>query len=461
MLDPTEQLRCDVVVAGSGIGGLTAARTAIEHGVSVVVIEKASEVGGSAAVSGGQAWTAANLDAWLSVQPGADRAMGHALITNYLEGVEWFARLGLKIAERQDPRPYKFARRVHNFLPDARTFMGALAQSFEASGGTILTDTGLSRIRMSSDGSVGGVVARSFGQTVEIASGAVVLATGGFQASPDLRARYFGRWADRVIVRGNVYSTGDGFLAALEAGAGTAGPFGRFYGHMIPAPPAATSVDNFASVKPDFSERAVFVNLHGERFDDEFLGDEVTVHAVVHQPEALCFLVFDERVRTEGSTADSPSDAFVRVENIREAGGEVLEAEDLETLARSMNDRWSVPAHRLMGTLDEYNQAAAADDASRLSVLRSGGLQVLNNPPFYAIRFLPGATFTYGGARTNERAQVLDSTGRSIPGLFAAGADVGGLYTRGYTGGLAIGIAYGRIAGRESALITQPEPFQR
>ena len=52
----TQQLRCDVVVAGSGIGGLTAARTAIDHGASVVVIEKASEIGGSAAVSGGGAF---------------------------------------------------------------------------------------------------------------------------------------------------------------------------------------------------------------------------------------------------------------------------------------------------------------------------------------------------------------------------------------------------------------------
>jgi hypothetical protein len=181
---------------------------------------------------------------------------------------------------------------------------------------------------------------------------------------------------------------------------------------MIPAPPAQTSVHNFPNVAPIFSACAVFVNQHGERFDDEFLGDEVTVQAVVHQPEALCFLIFDERVRTEGHTTDLPSDAFIRVENIREAGGEILESEDLEGLARLMSDRWSLSAHRLMGTLTEYNKAAAAGDASRLSVPRSGGLQALSAPPFYAIRFLPGVTFTYGGARTNERAQVLDSTDR-------------------------------------------------
>ena len=455
MKDGFDHLQADVVVAGSGIGGLTTARTALEHGASVLVIEKAPEIGGSAAVSGGSAWTAANVDAWLSVQPGGSPAMGQALVENYLDGVKWFADLGLQVQERPDPTPYKFARYVHNFLPDARTFMNDLAGSVESAGGTVVTGTSLRSIRLGLDGSVCGVEARGGGRTVEIGARAVVLATGGFQASPDLRARYFGRWAHDVIVRGNAYSTGDGFVAAVEAGAGTAGPFGRFYGHMIPAPPAKTGVHNFASIKPDFSPYSVFVNLHGQRFDDEFLGDEVTVHAVVHQPEALCFIIFDERVRKVRATGmgESPGAVDRRMENIRNAGGEILEAPDLESLAAAMARRWGVTPGPLMATLNEHNAAAAADDLTMLSVPRSGGLQPLDSPPFRAIRCLPGATFTYGGAHTNERAQVLDLAGDPIPGLFAAGADVGGLYTRGYTGGLAVGVAYGRIAGREAAAL--------
>ncbi len=455
MKDAFDHLQADIVVAGAGIGGLTAARTALEQGASVLVIEKAPEVGGSAAVSGGAAWTAANVDAWLSVQPGGDAAMGQALVENYLEGVAWYESLGLQIEEQLDPTPYKFARYVHAFRPDSRTFMNDLAASVEAAGGTILTNTGLRSLHIGRDGGVSGAEARGGGRTVEVSAGAVVLATGGFQASPDLRARYFGRWAHHVIVRGNAYSTGDGFLAALEAGAGTAGPFGRFYGHMIPAPPAETGVHNFASVKPDFSQFSVFVNLHGQRFDDEFLGDEVTVHAVVHQPEALCFLVFDERVRKLRATGmgESPGAVDRRMENIRNAGGEILEAPDLESLADQMFRRWGVVKAPLLTTLHEHNAAAAANDLSMLSVPRSGGLQPLDSPPFRAIRCLPGATFTYGGARTNERAQILDLAGQPIPGLFAAGADVGGLYTRGYTGGLCLGIAYGRIAGREAAAL--------
>ena len=459
MKDAFDHLQADVVVAGAGIGGLTAARTALEHGASVLVIEKAPEIGGSAAVSGGAAWTAANVDAWLSVQPGANPAMGQALVDNYLDGVAWYETLGLQLEEQHDPTPYKFARYVHAFRPDSRTFMNNLAASVESAGGTILTSTGLRAIRIGNDGGTAGVEARGAGRAVDISAGAVVLATGGFQASPDLRARYFGRWAHHVIVRGNAYSTGDGFLAALEAGAGTAGPFGRFYGHMIPAPPAETGVHNFASVKPDFSQYSVFVNLYGQRFDDEFLGDEVTVHAVVHQPEALCFIVFDDRVRQLRATGmgEQPGAVDRRMENIRNAGGEILEAQDLESLAAEMARRWGVTPGPLMATLNEHNAAAAANDLSMLSVPRSGGLQPLDSPPFRAIRCLPGATFTYGGAHANERAQILDLAGQPIPGLFAAGADVGGLYTRGYTGGLSVGVAYGRIAGREAATLIRRE----
>ena len=74
-----------------------------------------------------------------------------------------------------------------------------------------------------------------------------------------------------------------------------------------------------------------------------------------------------------------------------------------------------------------------------------------SQPPFYAIRFLPGITVTYGGVRIDAFSQVLDSTGRPLGGLYAAGADAGGIYTRGYTGGLSMALAFGRIAGREAA----------
>ncbi|MCZ6680905.1 MAG: FAD-binding protein [Candidatus Poribacteria bacterium] len=455
-LDEVESTDADIVIAGSGMGGLTAALSAQEAGAQVIVIEKAPTIGGSAAVSGGTVWCAENLEAWLSVQPGGDPALGKALIDNFFEGVDWLHRQGVEMKELKNLPPFKFTRRVYQLIPDARTAIDHLAARITEGRGTILAGTRLHRLRQNGRGRVNGVLALGPKGFVEISARAVVLATGGFQASDEMRSRYFGRWADRIIVRSNPYSTGDGLKAALDVGAATSGPFSRFYGHMVPAPPAETGLHNFVHVKPDFSEYAIFVNLNGDRFDDEFLGDEVTVHAAIHQPEATIVLIFDEPIRRKRgspwSSADSPID---RIEHIRQAGGEVLEAMTLETLVEAMASRWNVRRDRALETLTAYNAACASGDASSLAVPKSGGLDPITTPPFYALRMLPGATFTYGGVRVNARAEIVDTVGAPIEGLYAAGADVGGIYTRGYTGGLSLGLAYGRIAGKGAASLRE------
>ena len=446
-------IEADVVVAGGGMGGLTAACSAQETGASTVLLEKAPRIGGSAAASGGTIWCATDLEGWLSVQPGGDPALGRALIESFHEGIPWLRRQGVDLQEQALDTPYRFRRVIYACQPDAATAMAALADRFTAAGGTIITGTGLCDLLLDDRGAISGV--RALGQAgfAIMTARAVVLATGGFQGSPELRARYLGRWADQMVLRANAFSTGDGFQAALRAGAATAGPFSRFYGHMVPAPPAAVGLHNFAAVKPDFSEYAVFVNLRGERFDDEFLGDEVTVHAAAQQEQALVFLLYDEAIRATyaGPQHDGRDVRADRLQHIRDAGGEILEASSLATLAHEMATRWGVARDRLLATLEQYNAAARAGDGAALPIPKSGGLLPLETPPCYALRCLPGITFTYGGARVNERAQVLDTSGQPIPGLYAAGADVGGIYTRGYTGGLVLGLAFGRIAGRAAA----------
>ena len=439
-------IEADVVVAGGGMGGLTAACSAQAAGARTVLLEKAPRIGGSAAASGGTIWCATDLEGWLSVQPGGDPALGRALIASFFEGIPWLRRQGVDLAEQSLDTPYRFRRVIYACQPDAATAMTALAGRFTAGGGTLIVGAGLRDLLLDDQGAVSGVRALGRAGFATVTTRAVVLATGGFQGSPELRARYLGRWADQMVLRANAFSTGDGFQAALRAGAATAGPFSRFYGHMVPAPPAAVGLHNFAAVKPDFSEYAVFVNLRGERFDDEFLGDEVTVHAAAQQEQALVFLLYDEAIRATyaGPRAD-------RLQHIRDAGGEILQAPSLAALAQEMAARWGVARDRLLATLEEYNAAARAGDGAALPIPKSGGLLPIETPPFYALRCLPGITFTYGGARVNEQAQVLDTSRQPIPGLYAAGADVGGIYTRGYTGGLVLGLAFGRIAGRAAA----------
>lgn len=437
----------DVIVAGAGIGGLCAALRAREKGASVAIIEKAETIGGSAAASGGTIWCAKNIDEWLKVQPNGDIALGTALIDHFYTGIEWLRKQGVSLQARED-KPYKFQRTIYQFTPDARTALEILGYQFQHIGGTILTHTGLTGLIGGNGKPVTGVrTTRS-----EMTAQSVILSTGGYQANPQLRAQYFGSESDHMIVRGVPQNTGGGFQSALEAGAQSTGPLNRFYGHLLPAPPAQVGLHNFLAVKPDFSEYAILINLNGERFDDEYLGDEVTCHTLVQQPQATAILIFDQHIRdNQDALSQWPTPDNDRVKNIREAGGEVLETASLPELTRALNNRWHIPAHAFEKTMTEYADACATGNSQTLSIPKTGGLIPLNTPPYYAIRTRPGITFTYGGAKVNAQAQVIDKNDQPIPGLYAAGADCGGIYTRGYTGGLCMGLAYGLIAGENAA----------
>ena len=444
----------DVIVAGAGIGGLCSALRAREKGASVAIIEKAETIGGSAAASGGTIWCAKNIDEWLKVQPNGDTELGTALINHFYTGIEWLLKQGVSLQARDEPAPYKFQRTIYQFTPDARTAMEILGYQFQSQGGTILTHTSLTGLIGGNGKPVTGV------QTThtEITAQSVILSTGGYQANPKLRAQYFGAESDHMIVRGVPQNTGGGFQSALAAGAQPIGPLNRFYGHLLPAPPAQVGLHNFLKVKPDFSEYAILINLKGERFDDEYLGDEVTCHTLVQQPQATAILVFDQHIRdNQNAFSQWPTPDNDRVKNIREAGGEVIETSSLPELARALTNRSHTPAHTFEKTMAEYAAACATGNGQTLSVPKTGGLIPLNTPPYYAIRTRPGITFTYGGAKVNARAQILDKNDRPIPGLYAAGADCGGIYTRGYTGGLCMGLAYGLIAGEGAAEYTAPK----
>ena len=429
----------DVLVCGAGIAGLTAARTAQEAGARVVVLEKGPETGGSSAVSAGIVWTARDLAGWLSVQPGGDPTLGKAQVTTFPEAVEWLRSQQVRAVPFEfgatgwnPPFPYV----AYQLEPkddgrsNPRAAMDQLTANIAEAGGQILTETAIRNFRQDAAGRVVGAEAQGPTGRIRISARGTVMATGGFQGSPELRARYFGPNSDRMILRANPYSTGEAFQAAMAIGAGTAGPFGRFYGHRVVAPPAVVDFPSFPRVHLGGAlPGAILVNLRGERYVDESESDEVSVHALPHQPEALGFMIYSE--------ADAGAEiGSAALDTVRSVGTQILEAPSLESLAERMSAHWGVARAPLLDSIAAYNAAADAGDATMLAIPRARDLNPLTQPPFYAIRFLPGITVTYGGVRIDAFTRVLDSTGRPLGGLYAAGADAGGIYTRGYTGGL-------------------------
>jgi len=104
----------------------------------------------------------------------------------------------------------------------------------------------------------------------------------------------------------------------------------------------------------------------------------------------------------------------------------------------------------LIATVSAYNDAVAAGAAAHLPIPRRDLAYPVATPPFYALGVAPGVTFTLGGLPINEDAQVLDRSGHPLPGLYAAGADAGGIHNEQYAGGLCLGLVFGRRAAQHA-----------
>ena len=132
------------------------------------------------------------------------------------------------------------------------------------------------------------------------------------------------------------------------------------------------------------------------------------------------------------------------------AGAPTVTADTIEGLADGLAGM-GVDRAGFLATIDEFDRAIAAGVGSSLPIPRRGSPIGLVEPPFRALAVRPGITFTLGGIDVDPELRVLDGDGRPIPGLFAAGADAGGTYDRGYMGGLVLGLVQGRAAGRSAA----------
>jgi succinate dehydrogenase/fumarate reductase flavoprotein subunit len=292
-------------------------------------------------------------------------------------------------------------------------------------------------------GAVRGARVQGPGGAQDIHAGAVVLATGGFQGDPDLRRRLIGPGAESLLLRSNPHSTGDGLRIGLAAGAGESGALDSFYGHLLPSPLRSFETGDYLPLTQYHSKAGVLVNRFGRRFVDESRGDEVSNQALLRQPGARGVLLCDERVRLEHAVGPPyPHGQVVdRLEVAREAGARVARADSLDELVERVVE-WDVNGGRLGVTLARYDAVAAGGTAGD-DVPMPAEPNPLREPPFHAVEVQPSITFTFGGLRADRDGRALDPDGAPVPGLFVAGADIGGLQETGYVGGLVLGLVFG------------------
>ncbi|KAL5339797.1 hypothetical protein BJX70DRAFT_387788 [Aspergillus crustosus] len=307
----------------------------------------------------------------------------------------------------------------------------------------------------------------------EILADAVILAAGGFEANPRLRAQYLGPGWDFAFVRGTPYNTGSVLETAIrDTGAKQAGNWSGCHSVAWDANAPPDSGDR--SVSNEFTKSGyplgLMVNLDGKRFVDEGVDMRNYTYAIfgkaiLAQPGHAAFQIWDATMVP-----------WLRGEEYREEVVERITADTLPQLAAKCVKRGLKDPGRFLSTIKEYNEAVAAfreenpdrkwdpavkdglstqSSRKQLPLAKSNWATPVTKGPFVAVKVTCGVTFTFGGLAVDpETAGVLSSyTNAPIPGLYCAGEMLGGLFYDNYPGGsgLTSGAVFGRRAGRAAA----------
>ena len=283
---------------------------------------------------------------------------------------------------------------------------------------------------------------------IDFTSKAVVLASGGFQGNPEMMTRYLGNSAYllRPISRGGMFNKGEGIQMALDIGAAPAGQYDNF--HAEPTDPRTSRTDPAIY---SFSY-GVLVNKAGKRFIDEASGltdliYEEVARNIWKQPDGQAWVIFDSQISAlesfqHGVKSDLPP----------------ITAGSIPELA----SKTGISPEGLQQTLDKFNGAPrkGSFDPSGLDGLctldinppKSNWAIAITGPEYMAYPLICSNVFTFGGLKVSPRAQVVNSDGYGIPGLYAAG-EVVGLYYKDYPGSTSVlrGLVFGLIAGENAA----------
>jgi fumarate reductase flavoprotein subunit len=347
----------DLIVAGAGMAGLAAAARARELGADVVVYEKGDRPGGSMYLSSGVLWRYRDWERFRAECAGGDPELQRIVWERLDDDLAWLEALGAPVTERDTGNPLTSGVRF-----DPRRTTETLARR-------------AGRIRL----------LQPLTELPEEAP--LILATGGFQGSPDLVRRHITPEASKLVLRANPWSAGDGLRIALDAGADLSAGLDEFYGRNLAAAPEISPAD-FVPLAQVYARHARVENLHGEPYEPHTWSEIDVVQWTARQPGARARYIVPDAV-----------------------------------LKEPVRDR----------TVGEVIDAA-----------RRAGAPVEAGDGTTTVEVVAGITTTLGGIRVDTEARVAD-------GLFAAGADIGGISTGGWSSALASALVFGKLAA-ESAL---------
>jgi tricarballylate dehydrogenase len=484
----------DLVVVGGGNAAFCAALAAREHGASVLVLERApeDEAGGNSRFTAGAMRVAyAGVDDLRRLMPDltdeevartdfgtyteeqflddmgrvtqyrCDPDLTEILVKRSLDTLLWMRGKGIRFAPIYGRQAFKVDGKFKFWggltveaVGGGEGLVEAWTQSAKKHGVEVWYRARATEL-IADDAGVHGVRVKKEGKTVEVRAQAVVLAGGGFQANPEWRARYLGPGWELAKVRGTRFNTGDVIRMALDIGAA---PVGNWSGcHAVGWERNAPEFGDLA-VGDQFQKHSypfgIMLNAEGKRFVDEGADFRNYTYAkygrvILNQPGQFAWQIFDAKVK------HLLRDEY-KIKQVTKAT-----AGTLQELVPKLDD---VDPKAALAEIEAYNAAVTTSvpfnpnvkDGRRttgLAVNKSNWANVLDTPPFEAYAVTCGITFTFGGLRIDTSARVISTDGEPIPGLYAAGELVGGIFYFNYPGGTGLtnGSVFGRIAGTSAA----------
>jgi tricarballylate dehydrogenase len=453
----------DVIVVGGGNAAMCAALSAREGGARVLVLERSPEYerGGNTRHTRNIRCSHAAADQFFSGPYSEEEHLQDLIgVTGGPANVD-LAKLAVR--ESSQLPAWMSAQGVHWQQPLAGTLHLGRTNRWFLGGGKALLNTyyraaagkGI-EVRYNAhvqnllieNSRFEGVRLQNGGAEEIIRGRAVVVAAGGYESNIEWLKRHWGDAADNFIVRGTSYNDGTLLAALLNHGAKSIGDPKGF--HAIAVDARAPKFDGGIVTRLDVVPFGIVVNREGRRFYDE--GEDIWPKRyaiwgtlIASQPGQIAYGIVDSKT----------------IHCFLPPMYKAYEASSLEALAAQLG----LPPSIFVNTIKEFNRAAAGNAVTRMEGLdgtctrgisppKSNWALPIDQPPYYGLPLRPGITFTYMGVAVDERARVIDQSGRPFQNVYAAGEIMSGnILTKGYLGGfgLTIGSVFGRLAGKEAA----------
>ena len=436
-------IECDLLVIGAGMAGLSAAGWAAERGARVIVVEKAAATGGSAVLSGGVLWTASSPQR-MALYGGGNPELGAVICATFPDAMEWLRKREIAISPKMN------VLHGYGYQIDIIEHLRGCEALVEQAGGHVVLGTDTLELVRDEAGTVIGARTSHADGDVTVRARSTILATGGFQGSPEMRARYIHPNAEGILLRSQPVSDGRGLRLGASVGGEVAGTNRGFYGHLVSESPDWGQERLYTRLSQYHSDHTILLNEQGRRFCDETLGDHTNSCFTVSQPGARALCFWDTRVHDLYATQPVVASAVPedKMAVALEHGGKGVVARTLEQVAAFATEH-GFDGARTLRSIREFNDGTR-NGWERLDPPRAETCEPLDKAPFYALIVHPAITFTFGGLSIDTGARVLRTDGSVVPGLLAAGADAGGAYGIGYAGGLAMAMTFGITAARSA-----------